>query len=42
MKFLLIVRFLMEVITKKDKTVMKEDEELINARIYHPSEFQLR
>jgi uncharacterized protein YqhQ len=42
MKFLLIVliiRFLVEVIIKKDKTVM---EEVINVKIYHPSEFQLR
>ena len=45
MKFLLIVliiRFLVEAITKKNKTVMEEDEKGINVKIYHPSEFQLR
>jgi hypothetical protein len=45
MKFLLIVliiRFLVEAITKKNKTVLEEDEELMNVKIHHPSEFQLR
>jgi hypothetical protein len=45
MKFLLIVliiRFLVEAITKKDKTVLEEEEAVTNVKIYHPSEFQLR
>ena len=45
MKFLLIVliiRFLVEAISKKDKTVLEEDEAVMNVKIYHPSEFQLR
>lgn len=45
MKFVLIVlviRFLAEAITKKDKTVLEEEEAVMNVKIYHPSEFQLR
>ena len=45
MKFLLIVliiRFLVEAITKKDKNAMEEVGEVMNEKIYHPSEFQLR
>jgi hypothetical protein len=45
MKFLLIVliiRFVVEAITKKDKTVLEGDEAVMNVKIYHPSEFQLR
>lgn len=45
MKFLLIVliiRFVVEAITKKNKTVLEEDGAVMNVKTYHPSEFQLR
>ena len=45
MKFLLVVlfiRFVIELIVKKNKNVVEEDEKVMNVKIPHPSEFQLR
>ena len=45
MKFLLavlIIRFVIELIVKKNKNVVEEDEKVMNVKIHHPSEFQLR
>lgn len=45
MKFILIVliiRFAIELVSKKNKIVMEEDQERVNNKTYHPSEFQLR
>ena len=45
MKFLLVVlviRFVIELIVPKNRNVIEEDEKVVNVKIHHPSEFQLR
>lgn len=45
MKFLLIVliiRFVIELVSNKNKTIQEDDTEVVNTKIFHPSEYELR
>ncbi len=45
MKFLLIVliiRFLMELVSNRNKTIKADDTVVENTKIFHPSEYELR